>query len=92
MTRTLVPARIAVLVGLAVALLRRPKLLPTAFTQAVRFAPNGWWRRPPWLPLPAAGLIRFRSEAMYGDCGARFKPQDVIVWLEWCRAQNRSAR
>ncbi|MCY4175768.1 MAG: hypothetical protein OXD37_05490 [Acidimicrobiaceae bacterium] len=81
---------VAVAAVAARALIARPRLWPTALRQAARFAPGGWWRRPPFLPLPAGGLIGFRSEAMYGDPGKRPEPEDVIVWLEWCRAQNRS--
>ena len=69
----------------------RPRLWWTALVQAARFAPDGWWRRPPFMPLPPGGLTRFRSETMYGDADVAPSRADVVVWLEWCRAQNRSA-
>ena len=75
--------------GSARAVAARPRLWPTALVALVRFAPDGWWRRPPFLPLPRPGLTRFRSETMYGDPDAGPAPADVVVWLEWCRAQNR---
>ena len=28
---------------------------------------------------------------MYGDPGIPPSPTDIVVWLEWCRTQNRSA-
>ena len=37
------------------AVARRPALWRTSLRQARRLAPRGWWRRPPFLPLPAPG-------------------------------------
>ena len=73
------------------ALATRPRLWPTALIQSVRFVPDRWWRRFPFLPLPPSELARFRSETMYGDPRVAPSPADIVVWLEWCRAQNRSA-
>ena len=67
----------------------RPRLWPTALVELARFAPDGWWRRPPFLPLPRPGLTRFRSETMYGDPDDGASAGDLVVWLEWCHAQNR---
>lgn len=66
----------------------RPRLWPVAAAQLIRFAPDRWWRRPPFLPLPRTDLVRFRSETMYGDAGKAPSPADLVVWLEWCRAQR----
>ena len=60
--------------------------------QAIRFAPDGWWRRPPFVPLPPVDLVRLRSETMYGDPAREPSPADVVVWLEWCRAQDRPSK
>ena len=74
------------------AIAARPRLWPTALVELARFAPDGWWRRPPFLPLPRPGLVRFRSETMHGDPGAAPSPADLVLWLEWCQAQNRRRR
>jgi len=74
------------------AIAARPRLWPTALVEFARFAPDGWWRRPPFLPLPRPGLVRFRSETMHGDPGAAPSPADLVLWLEWCQAQNRRQR
>ena len=71
------------------ALAARPRLWLAALVALARFAPDGWWRRPPFLPLPRPGLARFRSETMYGDPDTVPLPADLVVWLEWCRAQDR---
>ena len=70
----------------------RPRLWPTALAQLARFAPDRWWRRPPFIPLPAPELTRFRSETMYGHPDIPPLPADIVVWLEWCRTQNRRLR
>ena len=62
---TVLAGRLALQSAWAVA--ARPRLWPTAVAQMVRFAPDRWWRRPPFVPLPGPDLVRFRSEAMYGD-------------------------
>lgn len=79
--------KVAVMSVWAVAL--RPRLWPAAMAALARFAPDGWWRRPPFLPVPTAALARFRSEAMYGDPAVGPRAADIVVWLRWCRAQSR---
>jgi len=66
----------------------RPRLWPTAMALLLRFAPDRWWGRPPFAPLPPTDLLRFRSETMYGDPARTPSPEDLAVWLEWCRAQR----
>ena len=66
----------------------RPRLWPTAMALLVRFAPDRWWRRPPFVPLPPTDLVRFRSETMFGDPAQAPSAADLVMWLEWCRAQN----
>lgn len=62
-------------------LLRHPSSWVAACRQARRLAPRGWWRRPPFLPLPDRRWIAFRTQTMYGD-GA-VDPADVRRWLDW---------
>lgn len=69
----------------AVAVLRRPRLWPAALAQAGRLAPDGWWRRPPFLPLPDRAWLRFRMETAYGRPDAVPEPGDLVVFLEWAR-------
>lgn len=68
--------------------LRRPDLWPTAVGQALRLARPGWWRRPPFLPLPDRDYVRFRLQTAYGSEG---KPagDDLVAYLAWCRAFGR---
>lgn len=82
--------RRARLVGSVVkALATEPRLWPTALSQLRRFAPDGWWKRPPFLPLPDPGLVRFRASTQYGDPDRLPSGADVITWMRWCRSEAR---
>jgi hypothetical protein len=63
-----------------------PSLWFTALRQAGRLAEPGWWRRPPFLPLPAPDYLRFRMETAYGGAGDQPPaPEDLVTYLRWCR-------
>jgi len=70
----------------AVAVLRHPTLWTTALRQLFRLAPNGWWRRAPFLPLPDAAYLKFRLVTAYGGSGGDPQPKDLVAYLHWCRA------
>lgn len=73
----------------ATAVLRRPRLWATACSVLLRTARPGWWRTPPFLPVPDATYLRFRMETQYGGDGTTVpEPRDVLTYLEWCR-RNR---
>ena len=69
----------------AVAVAVRPWLWSVAVRQTVRLAGRGWWRRPPFLPVPSAPYARFRAITQYGDPEAPPTAGDVVVWLSWVR-------
>jgi hypothetical protein len=49
-------------------------------------AAPGWWRRPPFLPLPAPDYLRFRLQTAYGGDGDRVPdPEDLVTYLRWVR-------
>ena len=52
------------------AVLRRPDLWWTGVRQAQVLAPDGWWRRPPHLPLPDPAYLRFRMVTAHGGDGS----------------------
>ncbi len=71
-----------------VAVARHPSLWATGARQALVLAGPGWWRRPPFLPLPAPDYLRFRLETAYGGLGDRpIEPRDLVAYLRWCRLQ-----
>ena len=74
--------------------LTHPSLWRTALRQARRLVPVGWWRRPPFVPLPDREYLRFRLETQYGTgadgkATAAAEPEDVLTYLRWCRDQER---
>ena len=68
------------------AVVRRPSLWAVAVTQLLRLAAPGWWRRPPFLPLPDRAYLRFRMSTAYGDPDRAPEPHDVVTYLHWCKA------
>ena len=71
-----------------VAVVRHPSLWLTGARQALVLAQPGWWRRSPFLPLPAPEYLHFRLETAYGGLGDRpIEPGDLIAYLRWCKAQ-----
>ena len=66
----------------------RPRLWPTALTQALRLARPGWWRRWPPVPVPDPDWLRFRARTQYGDGDHPLEPADVVAWLQWCRRRR----
>lgn len=70
----------------------RPRLWRTSLVMARRFAPDRWWARRPFLPLPDPALLRFRGITQYGDPEHRPDAYDILVWLRWCKAENQRLR
>jgi hypothetical protein len=73
----------------AAAVAGEPALWPTAVRQLARLAVHGWWRRPPFLPLPDRDYLAFRLQTMYGDTAAGPEADDLLTWLRWCRQFDR---
>lgn len=71
------------------AVIARPSLWTTALREAKRFVPDDWLRRSPHLPLPDSEMLRFRVTTQYGNPEAPIVPSDVVVWLRWCKTENR---
>jgi len=73
--------------AMVLAVLAHPSLWPTALRQVLVLSPSGWWRRPPFVPLPDPGYMRFRMVTAYGGSGDRTaEPADLLTYLRWCRA------
>ncbi len=71
------------------AVLVRPVLWGTAVRQLLVLAVDGWYRRPPYLPLPDRDYFRFRMQTAYGDADRDPEPADLVTYLHWCRAWPR---
>ena len=53
--------------------------------QTCNMARRGWWRRPPFLPLPVASWFAFSMETAYGDANALPSREDVVEYVAWHR-------
>ena len=71
------------------AVVRRPRLWGTAISALTAFAPRGWWRRRPFLPIPDEEMVRWRVATAYGSSETTIDPADVVTYLEW---RHRSAQ
>ena len=83
---------IVIWLRVATAVARRPTLWPTAIRQMSRTAAPGWYRRPPFMPVPQGDYLRFRLVTQYGDPQHRPDPVDVVNYLAWCKQANANQR
>ena len=68
---------------LALRALRSPSLAVDLLRVAWRFRARGWYRRPPFLPLPSRDYVRWRMYTAYGDYNAVPPAEDVIRYARW---------
>ncbi|HYC52499.1 MAG TPA: hypothetical protein VEB19_15410 [Gemmatimonadaceae bacterium] len=54
---------------------------------AWRFRRRGWFRRFPFLPLPAADYVRWRMHTAYGSDDAVPPARDVVRYARWATRQ-----
>lgn len=71
--------------SIVLAVLVRPRLWGVAITQIFRLAPNKWWARAPFLPIPTAQYLKFRAQTQYGGQSGVIKTKDVLSYLNWIR-------
>ena len=71
-------------------LIGRPWLLPYAVGLAWATRARGWYRRPPFLPLPPISYLRWRMETAYGDEDAEPSLDEVERYLRWASRMRRS--
>lgn len=74
---------------LAMRSLRKPSLITALLTVAWRFRRRSWYRRPPFLPLPARDYIRWRMHTAYGDSNAVPPASDVERYALWTVGRDR---
>ena len=75
--------------GLVVRLLIRcvihPSLALDLLRVAWRFRSRGWYRRPPFLPLPDRTYLAWRMHTAYGDHHAVPPVDDIERYARWAR-------
>ena len=71
---------------LALRSLARPALAADLLRVAWRFRSRRWYKRFPFLPLPARDYVRWRMHTAYGDHDIVPPADDVIRYARWaCR-------
>jgi hypothetical protein len=58
---------------------------------AWRFRARGWWRRPPFLPLPPADYIRWRLHTAFGNEQAEPDLDQLEAYLKWTVRMRKEA-
>ncbi|MEJ2679473.1 MAG: hypothetical protein P8174_10420 [Gemmatimonadota bacterium] len=76
------------LLGLVARAMVRPKLLGVVVRAAWRFRARGWYRRPPFLPVPPAAYLEWRLYTAYGE-GRAPTVREVERYLRWSDAVRR---
>lgn len=74
------------------AALGRPAMIPDLVSAAWAFRRRDWYRRPPFLPLPSRGYLRWRMETAYGDPAAVPPVEDLRRFLRWARQTRAGNR
>lgn len=69
--------------------LLNPLLAVDLLRVAWRFRHRHWYRRFPFLPLPAQSYLRWRMYTAYGDEAAIPPADDVIAFAKWVGRQPR---
>ncbi len=62
-----------------------PRLAWDLVAMAWAFRARGWYRKPPFLPLPPVDYKRWRMYTAYGDENAVPPLEDVIRFAQWRR-------
>ncbi len=75
----------------AAAVAVRPGLWRAAVRQLRRLAPDRWWSRRPFLPVPDRDWMAFRMTTAYGDPDAPLVVDDVLTWLRWSETVGHGA-
>ena len=73
--------------ALSVRALANPMLGIDLLRAAWRFRHRHWYKRFPFLPLPAQSYMRWRMYTAYGDEAAIPPAEDVIAFARWLGRQ-----
>jgi hypothetical protein len=73
--------------GLGRYLLHHPRDIASVVRAAWRLRRRDWWRRRPWLPLPAPEYWHFRLTTVNGPHG-RLDPAAVVAAARWSDRQR----
>ncbi|HEX6308227.1 MAG TPA: hypothetical protein VFZ69_08575 [Longimicrobiales bacterium] len=70
---------------------RDPRRLPLLLATAWRFRARGWYRRPPFLPLPPADYVAWRLHTAYGEEGEP-RSDELARYVRWTAEMRKPRR
>jgi hypothetical protein len=70
----------------------RPRLLLILLATGWRFRRQGWFRRPPFLPLPPADYMRWRMHTAYGDEQHMPTVTELEAYARWTARMRKHKR
>mgnify|MGYP006303902427 CR=1 FL=1 len=76
--------------GIARQALGRPRLLAGLIRATWRFRARGWWKRPPFLPLPPREYMDWRMHTAYGDGGRSPRVEELHRYVRWANRLYRT--
>ena len=76
------------MLALALRALRHPSDAIALGRVGWRFRRRGWYRRPPFLPMPARAYLRWRMHTAYGSDDAVPPVDDVIRYARWAAREQ----
>lgn len=79
----------ALIARLALRAVIQPRLAVDLLRLTWSFRARGWYRRPPFLPLPPPEYMRWRMFTAYGDEAAVPPVEDVVRFARWRRETMR---
>jgi hypothetical protein len=62
---------------------RDPRTASALLRVAWRFRARGWYRRFPFLPLPAREYLKWRMYTAYGDADVVPPADDIVRYSRW---------
>jgi hypothetical protein len=85
-------AKTTSLLGILGRAVAHPRLLGGLARAAWRFRARGWWRRPPFLPLPPREYVEWRLHTAYGDGGRGPTAAELDAYVRWANRIYRTRR
>jgi hypothetical protein len=70
----------------------RPRLLLILLATGWRFRRQGWFRHPPFLPLPPANYMRWRLHTAYGDEQHVPTVMELEAYARWAARMQKHKR
>ncbi len=71
------------LLPLLIRSLRSPRTGMALLRVGWRFRRRAWWKRFPFLPLPAGDYVRWRMHTAYGDGDVVPPVEDIVRYARW---------